>query len=160
MTSYLILTPATGPGRDQEATRCLRDGFSLAAFLLPGLWLLWHRLWLLAVGAFLVEGIGFALIQKPGFWPAGLAILIAIRVLAAVEGRMSFIRMRLGAGWTETGLVSARNLSEAEEIHFASLPADEIEDIPPVRWDIPTASGNQAARGVPLGLIGYDGGRA
>ena len=160
MASYMILTPVSGPGKNHEATRFVRDGFSLLAFALPGVWLLWHRLWLLAIGAFLLEGIGFALIQKPGFWPAGFAILLAIRVLAAVEGRMTYIRMLLGAGWTETGLVSARNLSEAEEIHFASIEVERPEDIPPVRWDIPSAPSSQAPRGAPLGLIGYDGGRA
>ena len=35
MASYMILTPASGPDKDHEATRFVRDGFSLPAFLLP-----------------------------------------------------------------------------------------------------------------------------
>ena len=162
MTSYVILTPATGPGRDHEATRCLRDGFSLAAFLLPGLWLLWHRLWLLAIGAFLIEGIAMALVRIPGFWPAGFAILLSVRILAAAEGRMAYIRGLLNTGWVETGLVSARNLAEAEEIYFSDgIGTVEKADIPAVNWNIQTrADGHSAPGKAALGLIGYDGGRA
>jgi len=162
MTSYLILTPATGPGRDHEATRCLRDGFSLAAFLLPGLWLAWHRLWLFAIGAFLIEGIALTLIRMPGFWPAGFAILLSVRILAAVEGRMTYIRGLLGAGWVEAGLVSARNLAEAEEIYFSNVAGTgEEADIPSSNWNIQTRADGYSAPGkAALGLIGYDGGRA
>ena len=159
MASYMILTPASGSGRDHEATRFVRDGFSLAAFVFPGLWLLWHRLWLYAVAAFLIEGFGVALSRIPGYWPAGFSILLGVRILAAVEGRMASIRRFEGAGWNSAALVSARNLSEAEEIYFTNLPAHEAVDIPRPQWDIP-AAGRHVSRGTALGLMGYDGGRA
>lgn len=159
MASYMILTPASGPGKDHEETRFVRDGFSLAAFVFPGLWLLWHRLWLYAIGAFIIEGIGFALTGIAGLWPAGFAILVAVRILTAAEGRLAWIRGMIASGWAENELVSARTLSEAEEIYFAALPAEEKADIPQPDWDI-SASRASVSRGTALGLIGYDGGRA
>ena len=32
--------------RDAADAAFIRDGFSFLAFLLPPLWLLWHRLWI------------------------------------------------------------------------------------------------------------------
>lgn len=158
MASFVILTPANEPGRDHERTRFIRDGFSLPAFLFPSFWLLCHRFWLLGIGALLLQATGFELIQRPALWPAGFALLLSISILTAVEGRMAFIRSLSARGFVADGLVSARNLAEAEEIYFSDISNEEPQDIRPVRWDIPTnASGS--AHGAALGLIGYDGGR-
>ncbi|MGO4564268.1 DUF2628 domain-containing protein [Rhizobium sp. 2YAF20] len=158
MASYLILTPASGPGKDHENTRFIRDGFSLLAFFFPWIWLLWQRLWLSGIAAFLLQMFGLALIGKAALWPAGIAILLGVSLLAAVEGRNLVARRLVAMGWKETGLVSARRLSEAEEIYFAEIPDEMATNIPSVYWDIPThGTGNSG--GAALGLIGYDGGR-
>ena len=64
MATYLILTPAAGPGKDHRDTRFVRDGFSLTAFFFPGFWLLWQQLWIHGAAAFLLQAIGVALVPK------------------------------------------------------------------------------------------------
>ena len=159
MASFVILTPEAGPGKDHEKTRFIRDGFSLLAFFFPAIWLLSHRFWLLGISALLLQGIGLELIRMPALWPAGFALLLAISVLAAVEGRMVLIRSLSARGLVADGPVSARNLAEAEEIYFSDVSDEEPQDIRPIRWDIPVANAGSAHGGAALGLIGYDGGR-
>jgi hypothetical protein len=158
MASYLILTPESGPGKDHENTRFTRDGFSLSAFLFPAIWLLCHRLWLLGIGTLLLQGIGLELIRRPALWPAGFALLLAISVLTAIEGRILRVRALSVQGFVTNGLVSARNLSEAEEIYFSDIGDETPQDIQPMRRDIPAGVAS-AHGGAALGLIGYDGGR-
>jgi hypothetical protein len=158
MATYLILNPATGPGKDHRDTRFVRDGFSLTAFFFPGFWLIWQRLWIFGIAAFLLQAIGVALVRVPALWPAGFATLLGLSVLAAVEGRNLLAKRLVGSGWKERGLVSARRLAEAEEIYFADTPEESGQNIPPVRWDIPSRN-NGNSGGAALGLIGYDGGR-
>lgn len=159
MASFVVLTPESGSGNDHEKTRFIRDGFSLVAFFLPAIWMLCHRFWLLGIGALLLQGIGLELIRMPTLWPAGFALLLAISVLTAVEGRMLFIRSLSARGFVADGLVSARNLAEAEEIYFSGVVDTRPEDIRPARWDIPGANAAPARNNAALGLIGYDGGR-
>lgn len=159
MASFVILAPETGAGEDHEKTRFIRDGFSLLAFFFPALWLLCHRFWLLGVAALLLQGIGLELIRMPALWPAGFALLLAISVLTAVEGRLMFIGSLSARGFAAAGLVSARGLSEAEDIYFSGIAPELPEDIRPVRWDVPAASASNTHGSAALGLIGYDGGR-
>ncbi len=158
MASFVVLTPVTGPGRDHEKTRFVRDGFSLAAFLFPGIWLLCHRFWLLGIGALLLQGIGMAFMGNAQLWAAGLSLVLAVSVLTAVEGRMLFVTRLAANGFDAVELVSARNLAEAEEIYFSGIPLEEAEDIRPADWDIRNAAAGTHG-GAALGLIGYDGGR-
>ncbi|MFS8114679.1 DUF2628 domain-containing protein [Rhizobium jaguaris] len=160
MASYLILTPPGGPDKNQASTRFIRDSFSWAAFLFPTLWLLFHRLWLQAVAAFLLQGIALELIRRPGFFAAGIAILLGVHILAALEGRHAAYRNLVAKGWKTEGLVSARNLATAEEIHFSGIEAEPEENIRSNDWDIPSSPNNSPSRGGPsFGLPGYDGGR-
>lgn len=159
MASFVVLTPDTGPGKDHEKTRFVRDSFSLTAFLFPGIWLLCHRCWVLGVGALILQGVALQLSGMPGLWAAGLALLVAISVLTGVEGRMLFIRGLAVRGFVTEGLVSARNLAEAEDIYFSGVSKEKPEDLSPVNWDIPVTTTGGARSGAALGLIGYDGGR-
>ena len=160
MASYLILTPPGGPDRNHENTRFIRDGFSLPAFLFPTLWMLYHRLWLLAAAVFLLQGVGLELTRRPGLWPAGIALIIGVRLLAALEGRQAFFRRLVWSGWTEEALVSARRLGEAEEIYFSAIEPDAETAIPSPNWNIPSAPiMNSGRNGSSFGLPGYDGGR-
>ena len=159
MASFIVLTPESGPGRDHEKTRFVRDGFSLTAFFFPGIWLLCHRFWLLGIGALLLQGIGMELMRTPALWAAGVSLLLAVSVLSAVEGRMLFASRLLANGFVASGLVSARNLAEAEDIYFSGLSEEVPEDIRAARWDIRENSAGNPHKGAALGLIGYDGGR-
>jgi hypothetical protein len=159
MATYVILNPETGPGIDHQKTRFIRDGFSLLAFFLPGIWLLCHRLWILGIGALLLRAIGLEMMRMPGLWPAGFALLLAVSIATAVEGRMLSINSLSSRGFITEGVVSARNLSEAEEIYFSGIADEPAPEVRPGRWDIPAANAGAAPMGAALGLIGYDGGR-
>ncbi|MBB5576852.1 MULTISPECIES: DUF2628 domain-containing protein [Rhizobium] len=160
MASYLILTPPGGPDKNQARTRFIRDGFSWTAFLFPTLWMLFHRLWLLAIAAFLLEGIAWELISRPGFFAAGIAILLGLRILAALEGSHAAYRNLIAGGWKTEGLVSAPNLATAEEIHFSEIEPKAEENICSNNWDIPSSPNTGSSQGGPsFGLPGYDGGR-
>ena len=53
MASYVVMEPPGASRNDAAAGAVLvRDGFSFLAFLLPPLWLLWHRLWIEAALVF------------------------------------------------------------------------------------------------------------
>lgn len=160
MASYLILTPPGGPDGNQDKTRFIRDGFSWKAFLFPTLWILYQRLWLHAAAAFLLQGIALELIRRPGFFTAGIAILIGVRLLAALEGPNAVYRRLADTGWKTEGLVSAQNLATAEEIHFSGIQPKAQENIRANNWDILSYPNNNSGRsGSTFGLPGYDGGR-
>src|SRR5262245_50893217 len=116
MASYLVLTPPGSAADRIERTRFLRAGFSFLAFLFPTLWLLYHRLWLYAIAAFLIQGIGGELMQRNGLWPAGAAILFGVSLLAALEGRNLYARHLAAKGWSESSVVVAGRLAEAEDV--------------------------------------------
>ena len=53
MAVYVVMEPP-GASRNDAASGAVlvRDAFSVLAFLLPPLWLLWHRLWIEAALVF------------------------------------------------------------------------------------------------------------
>ncbi|AYG64603.1 MULTISPECIES: DUF2628 domain-containing protein [unclassified Rhizobium] len=165
MASYLILTPPGAPNRSEvsdryrDGTRFIRDGFSWKALLFPTLWMLFHRLWLYAVAAFLLQGFALELMRQPGFFAAGAALLLGVHVLAALEGPHAISDRLVGRGWKVGDLVSARDLATAEEIHFSRVEQEPSQDIHPNNWDIPATNTNTSRPGPSFGLPGYDGGR-
>ncbi|MDK4704897.1 DUF2628 domain-containing protein [Rhizobium sp. CNPSo 4062] len=165
MASYLILSPPGASNRSEVAdryhddTRFIRDGFSWTAFLFPTLWMLFHRLWLHAVAAFLLQGIALELMRQPGFFAAGATLLLGVRALAALEGRHSVSNRLISRGWKVENLVSADDLATAEEIHFFELEQNPNPDIHSKNWDISAINTNTSRPGPSFGLPGYDGGR-
>ncbi len=165
MASYLILTPPGAPNRSEisdryrDETRFIRDGFSWTAFLFPTLWMLFHRLWLYAIAAFLLQGIALELMRKPGFFAAGAAVLLSVHILPALEGLHAAGNRLVGRGWKIENLVSAPDLATAEEIHFSELEQEPHADIHLKNWDITATNMNISRPGPSFGLPGYDGGR-
>lgn len=165
MASYLILTPPGAPNRSAvsdrycDETRFIRDGFSWKAFVFPALWMLYHRLWLHAAAAILLQGLAVELIRQPGFFAAGAAILLAVHVLAALEGRHALSQRLIDRGWTMENLVSAHDLATAEQIHFSEVEQEPQENIHSKSWDISATNANTSRPGQSFGLPGYDGGR-
>jgi len=159
-SSYLFLTPPDEMRVTPENTRTVRDGFVLLGFFFPWIWLAIHRLWLYAVAAFLLQGIGAALIEKPGLWPAGAAIILGVSALVGLEGRNLYIRKLTAEGWSENGLVTAGSLDAAEEVYFSTLPEPVKEgDGPMLEWDQKSHPQARHGQATSLGLFGFDGGR-
>ncbi|HEX8046984.1 DUF2628 domain-containing protein [Rhizobium sp.] len=165
MASYLILTPPAAAGRSEvsdryrDGTRFIRDGFSWKAFVFPALWMLFHRLWLHAIAAILLQGIALELMRQPGFSAAGAAILLAVHVLAALEGRHALSQRLIDRGWKMENLVSAHDLATAEQIHFSEVEQEPQQNIHSKNWDISANNTNSSRSGPNFGLPGYDGGR-
>lgn len=153
MASYVVMEP---PRRSSEAladARLVRDGFSLLAFLLPPLWLLWHRLWIEAALAFaaalLLTGLG----EVAGFGLAGSLLSLLVSIYVGLEGsalRLAAYRRR---GWREWGVVEADTASDAEMRYLSEADFTETE---PVITPSPQALRPRPV-GPALGLLHYPG---
>lgn len=155
MAVYVVMERADA-GRDRAVF--VRDGFTVIGFLLPFLWLLWHRLWIegaLAIGAALLlaaaenSGIPFAVLAPL------LSILVSIYV--GLEGsalRLAAMRRR---GFVDRGVVEADSLGDAEVRYFAGLrPVGTTAVVPVAAAPSPARS---AMAGPALGLLAYPGTR-
>ena len=136
MASYIVLTSPDGTDRDHTLTKVIRDGFSLTAFLVPALWLYAHRLWIAGSITLVLQIIALQLSGVSGFGWAGLALLITVSMVVALEGRMHYIRRLEADGWTLSEIVTAANLGDAEAVYFAGLqdaadPAETYPAMPP-----------------------------
>ena len=157
--SYIFLTPLGGTNAPDE-TRAIRDGFTFLGFLFPWLWLLAHRLWLHAAAAFLLQGIGGALMDEPGLWPAGAAILLGVNMLVGLEGQNFRIRNLAAKGWNEDGLVAADTIGIAEQVYFSGRTGVAMsDDTAAPDWDNKARPSKPHGHATSLGLFGFDGGR-
>jgi hypothetical protein len=101
------------PG-DPEGAVLVRDGFSFVALVVPVLWLLWHRMWFAALGAFAL--VALATISG---WPIGLPGLIVAAELAvaawvALEGGAMRVSALEAQGYRQAGVIHAATAMEAE----------------------------------------------
>ncbi|MSP52139.1 MAG: DUF2628 domain-containing protein [Alphaproteobacteria bacterium] len=102
-----------------ESIVLIADGFNWFSFLLTIPWALWHRMWWIAAGLFLLVGcIGGAsqLLRIDQF----LLDLIGVSLLVWIgfesnDWRRQWLAHR---GWRDLGLVVARNRGEAEARFF------------------------------------------
>ncbi|MEK1887071.1 MAG: DUF2628 domain-containing protein [Phyllobacterium sp.] len=119
MASFLVLAPRPENGeRDEDKTVFIRDGFVFLAFVLPFVWLLFHRLWFEAI---LVLAAGVAISAVGSFTgqdgaAALIGILVSILVgLEANSWRAAALERR---GFRLAGVVDAHNAADAETIWF------------------------------------------
>lgn len=163
MASYLVLTPPGGPGKANQSTRFIRDGFSVLAFVFPVFWLAFNRLWLPAALALVLQIVAGQLTQMPGLLLAGLALGASVNLLTALEGRNLLANTLQLKGWKLDGVVSADSLDMAEEIHFLNRATPTAaEQLPVVDWGRTETAAQPAATGGNAsapGLLLSDGGR-
>jgi hypothetical protein len=142
-----------------ERAEFVRDGFSVVAFVVPFIWLAWHRLWLEAAFVFGVA-IGLALLGEAYPWARAfspLATLLGLYV--ALEGGALRVAALKRRGWREAGVVTASSSGEAELRWFADArqtgrPAP-VADAPA---PLPPAPVHPVALAGPaLGLFSYPG---
>jgi hypothetical protein len=131
----------------------LRDRFSWAAFLVPPLWMLRHRLWLALLGYALAVAALAATVQLTGL-PGGAAalVLMLLSLLVGVEAP-SLRRFGLQRrGFANVGVVVGDDLESAERRFFDSWVADTARRGPTatIRGTPPTVP----ATGVPTGVLG------
>ncbi|MGL4490268.1 MAG: DUF2628 domain-containing protein [Rhizobiaceae bacterium] len=125
MASFIVMSDkviSDKGDKPEDNIRFVRDEFSIVAFAVPLVWLLWHRLWLHAALCFAAFGVCAALVTWNGnpAWLGFSAIASAsISLFVAHEGG-EWLRQTLAQnGYRELDVIPARNSREAEEI-FAS----------------------------------------
>jgi hypothetical protein len=153
MAAYVVMER---PEEEREKAVFVRDGFAVIGFLLPFVWLLWHRLWIegaLAIGAALLlaaaEGSGtFFTVAAPL-----LSVLVSIYV--GLEGSALKIAALRRRGFVDRGVVEADSVGDAEIRYFAGLRPAGGEGIVPMA----PSPARSAVAGPALGLLAYPGTR-
>lgn len=156
MASYLVLTPP-GTREDPMTIRFVRDGFSLAALVVPVFWMLYHRMWLFAIGLIAVEAAVGVAIEMTGATGAGTLVALSLALLIALESGQIRAWHLISKGWSVTEIVVADSIDTAEEIYFSNHAATFEPDMPAPAF-IPgprTALASAPA----LGLFDYGKGR-
>jgi hypothetical protein len=98
----------------------IREGFNWFALLLPLVWALWHRLWLVALGLLAAVAALSVIVELAGLgeWLEGLlgaAFAMIIGFEANDLRRLTLARR----SWSPRGVVAGRGLGEAERRYFA-----------------------------------------
>jgi hypothetical protein len=143
----------------------LRDGFSFAAFVFTGLWLLAKRLWLPFLAFAVIYGL-IALAQwRYGFHPGvGAVIQLVVGFWLGLEAANLQGRKLLAGGWRFADVVEARNQDEAERRFFEKALArgagEAPQPLPPLAAaSFPAARPSQAAQQGVIGMFPDAGAR-
>lgn len=126
MRIYSIFEPATGPARldDPRSVIFLKEGFCWPALFVPLLWMLYHRMWLVAAGYIGLSIAAGGLGQLLGSQQASAAAVgLGFGLIVAFEanGLRRWCLQR--AGYRQVATVAADNLPLAEARYFAGRPA-------------------------------------
>jgi hypothetical protein len=121
MTLYTVNAPPPGPDEtapDPGSLVFVKEGFSWPALLLPEIWLIWRRMWLVLL---LYVAVSAAFIILAGRFGDALAgpIFVLCRFLLALEanGLRRWTLERNGYGMI--GVAEGRGLTEAELRFFS-----------------------------------------
>jgi hypothetical protein len=153
MASWIVMQPA-GVGRATGTTNAafIRDGFSLLAFLVPPLWLLWHRLWIEAALAFAVLLMAAVIGRATGVATAASLISLLVSIFVGLEGNGLRIAALLRRGWRNWGVVDAGNLDDAETCYATAIASDDgVPDQAPMQLSVNAGPANP----VPIPPIGF-----
>ena len=151
MASFVVMEPPAGGTAN---ALLVRDRFTLVGFLLPPIWLLWHRLWIeaLVAAAVLLALAAFGEMAGSGFLASGLSLLVSVYV--GLEGpalRLYALRRR---GWQETGIIDAGDRGDAEIRLFAR--EERPATLPPApRPAVPAGPARQTRQGPALSLLDH-----
>jgi hypothetical protein len=155
MASWVVMEPAgnasTANGADATF---IRDGFSFAAFLLPPLWLLWHRLWIEAALAIAALMLAAALPTLTGFALAAPLLWLLVALFVGLEGNALRIAALSRRGWSNWGVVEAGNLDDADAHYTVRTTDVEADTDAPAAMPAPSANaGARRVAGEPIGLL-------
>jgi hypothetical protein len=127
MAIYVAMEPPSRGGTT-DATTLVRDGFSWLGFLVPPLWLAWHRLWIEAALAFVAMAVLSMLAEKLSLGLAGSLLSLLVSLYVGLEGqglRIAALRRR---GWHEWGVVEADSLDDADMRYVLEAEAHSDEN--------------------------------
>ena len=155
MAIYVVMEPSAGNENEaRDGAVFVRDGFFFLAFLVPPLWLLWHRLWIEAALAVAVSVGLTALGEVAGFGLAGAGLSLLVSIYVGLEGAALRIAALSRRGLSEWGVVEANDLGEAE-IRYLTTAGDVAAPIAPSATLAPRTA--LAPSGPALGLFHYPG---
>ena len=152
MAVYVVMEP---PGEAGQAERAglIRDGFSWLAFLLPPLWLLWQRLWIEALLAFVTLGLLSAISELAGFGLAGWSLTLLVSLYVGLEGQAMRVNALRRRGWRDWGVVSADRFDDAEARYAYGGEEEIVAEPASAPVIVPDASRARPAQtGLALGL--------
>jgi len=143
MSIYTVHQPPLGAAEalpDPERFAFVRDGFSVWAFLVAALWMLWHRMWLVlaiyvAAAACLDAVMYYAGIPDPVVVIVGFCGSLLVGIEASTLRRFALARQ----GWKNVGVVSGHDQEDAEQRFFDAWvgPASGKRAEPPARPSSP-----------------------
>ena len=155
MAAFVVMQPPSRDGADAPPV-LVHDGFSFAAFLVPPLWLLWHRLWVEAALAFLLA----LAIGALGAWlgPANGFLSLLVSIYIGVENGALRANAFSRRGYAEKAVVEADTSEEAEIRYFMAedtvAPTTQVVSSPTVTF---APSQRSPAHPSALGLLSYPG---
>lgn len=158
MAAYVVMEPPAGMAADRTPV-FVRDGFHWLAFLLPPVWLAFHRAWVPALLAVLASVLFGVVAERAGLGPAGalLSLLVSLYVgLEAAALRLAALRRR---NWTEAGVVEADSQADAELRYLVDREGGGRGAVPPATM----SSAPETVSGVPtrpvasFGMVPYPG---
>lgn len=158
MTAFVVMDrEGKAPGSETEF---VRDRFSVIAFVVPVIWLAWHRLWIEAVVA-LAAAVGLAALGTvAGFQSTAPLLSFLVSIFVAIEGPQLRVAALERRGYRQIATVEADNASEAELRHFAGSDLSDRASVPTVdKSASPAAAKGPWNSGPALGLLDYPDGR-
>lgn len=125
MTIYTVMSPPPSGDETGDAERVafVKEGFCWPALVIPALWLLWHRMWLVLAG-YLATVVTLSIIGGLLNGPAGAVPAVVLAFLFALEAN-GLRRWTLERnGWQFSGIVSGANREECETRFFHQWVAE------------------------------------
>ncbi|RUU29191.1 DUF2628 domain-containing protein [Mesorhizobium sp. M6A.T.Ce.TU.016.01.1.1] len=151
MAIYVVMEPP-GRGEKSDMTAFVRDGFSWLGFLVPPLWLLWHRLWIEAALAFVAQALLSMLAEGLSLGLAGPLLSLLVSLYVGLEGQALRIAALRRRGWHEWGVVEADRLDDADTRYVLEAEAHSDEQAPAQRIVPDAVHARPAHMGIALGL--------
>ena len=123
MRIYAVYEEAGSPSHDaDEDVVLVKEGFCWPALFFSLIWVLYHRLWLIAITlVVLLAGIGAALFYFHGGENYVALGLIALALVLGVEGNNLRQYFLVSGGYSFSGVVAGRDVPEAELRLFSAL---------------------------------------
>lgn len=155
MSSYVVMQSGPAP----EEAVFIRDRFAPFAFLLPVIWLAWHRLWIETALALAAAVVLAAMATFPALDNIVPFLSTLVSIFVGLEGNQLRIAALERRGWHQAGLIEAENLEEAELRFFSNRASRQVSE---GRRPPPSVRDAQPARqpsreGPILGLLDYPG---
>ena len=113
MAIHVVMEPPASAGKNaSESAVFIRDGFYFFGFIAPVLWMLWHRLWVLAAVTFAVTLALGAFGEWAGLIAAVPLLSLLISLYVGLDGGALRVAALRRAGWRQWGVIEADTIEQ------------------------------------------------